>query len=72
MFKVFFISILLSSITSAVCAQSVYPAKGQSPEQQKKDEAECHAWAVDDSGYDPAKPPAAQTPSQPSGPSGAA
>ncbi len=35
----------------------VYPAKGQSPEQQQKDEAECHAWAVQQSGYDPAKPP---------------
>lgn len=42
-------------------AQAVYPAKGQSPEQQKTDEAECYTWAVKQSGYDPAHPPAAAT-----------
>jgi uncharacterized protein YcfJ len=31
----------------------VYPAKGQSAEQQKKDKAECHVWAVDQTGFDP-------------------
>ena len=55
--------------------QFVYPAKGQSPEKQKKDEAECQTWAVKQSGYDPAKPQAAPAPAaapaQPSGPSGA-
>jgi hypothetical protein len=35
----------------------VYPAKGQSPDQQKKDEGECHTWAVQQSKYDPANPP---------------
>ena len=39
--------------------QFVYPAKGQSPGQQKKDEAQCHTWAVQQSKYDPAKPPPA-------------
>jgi hypothetical protein len=39
--------------------QFVYPSKGQSPEQQRKDEGECHVWAVQQSGYDPAKPPPA-------------
>jgi hypothetical protein len=43
---------------TSVSAQSfVYPAKGQSPAQQKKDEGECHVWAVQQSKYDPAKPP---------------
>lgn len=37
--------------------QFVYPAKGQSPEKQKKDEYECHTWAVKQSKYDPANPP---------------
>jgi len=37
--------------------QFVYPAKGQSPEQQKKDEGECHVWAAQQSKYDPTKPP---------------
>ena len=40
-------------------AQSfVYPGKGQSADQQKKDEGECHVWAVQQSKYDPTKPPA--------------
>jgi hypothetical protein len=38
--------------------QHVYPGKGQSPDQQKKDEAECHDWAAQQSHYDPANPPA--------------
>lgn len=32
---------------------TVYPAKEQSIEQQQKDEAECYAWAKEQSGYDP-------------------
>src|SRR6187397_616129 len=36
---------------------AVYPAKGQSPDQQKKDEGECHTWAIQQSKYDPANPP---------------
>lgn len=39
--------------------QMVYPAKGQTPEQQKTDEAQCYTWAVQQSGYDPANPPVA-------------
>jgi hypothetical protein len=31
----------------------VYPAKGQSAEQQKRDRADCHVWAVDQTGFDP-------------------
>jgi len=38
-------------------AQYVYPSKGQTPQQQKKDEGECHTWAVTNSKYDPANPP---------------
>jgi hypothetical protein len=41
----------------ASAQQFVYPAKGQSPEQQKKDEGECHVWAAQQSKYDPTKPP---------------
>ena len=36
-------------------APYVYPAKGQSAEQQKKDEYECHQWAIGQTGYDPVK-----------------
>jgi len=41
----------------ASAQQFAYPAKGQSPEQQKKDEAQCHTWAVEQTKYDPTKPP---------------
>ncbi len=62
-------------VTNASANQVIYPAKGQSPEQQKKDESECSSWAVQNSGYNPANPPVAPAPvqaaPQPSGPSGA-
>ena len=42
---------------SGVAAQQfVYPAKGQSADQQKKDEYDCHQWAVKQTGVDPTKP----------------
>ncbi len=37
----------------------VYPRKGQSQEQQAKDEYECHRWAVGQTGFDPTQPSAA-------------
>ena len=45
------------SISTLHAQQFTYPAKGQSPEQQKKDEAECGKWATGQTGYDPARPP---------------
>lgn len=47
----------LALIGEAEAQQYVYPAKGQSAEQQKSDEAACYSWAVQQSGFDPAKPP---------------
>ncbi len=49
------------ALTAALSAEAgaqqfVYPAKGQSPQQQKSDEAACYSWAVQQSGFDPAKP----------------
>ena len=32
----------------------VYPAKGQSAQQQSRDDAECYAWAKQTTGIDPA------------------
>jgi hypothetical protein len=49
----------------------VYPAKGQSPQQQQKDEFECYQWSVQQTGYDPSKPQqqySAPPPSAPAGP----
>ncbi len=51
-------------------APIVYPAKGQSADQQKKDQGECHTWAVGQSGYDPAHPPQAAAPAPPQGATG--
>ena len=48
-------------IGSAFAQQFVYPAKGRSPDQQKKDEAACHSWAVEQSKFDPSKPPRGQS-----------
>ena len=45
--------------TGAFAQQYVYPAKGQSPDQQKKDESACYQWAVQQTGFDPSKPAAA-------------
>ncbi len=33
---------------------AVYPAQGQSEQQLRRDRYECHAWAVRQSGFDPA------------------
>jgi hypothetical protein len=45
----------LALTVPAVAAQPiVYPAKGQSAQQQKKDDAECYAWAKQTTGIDPA------------------
>ena len=68
--SVLFVSLFcIANLVSA--AHVVYPAKGQTAEQQKQDEAECHTWAIENSGYDPANPPVVAAPAQPSGPSGA-
>ena len=37
----------------------IYPSKGQSQAQQDKDRYECHSWAVQQTGFDPSKPQAA-------------
>jgi len=50
----------------------VYPAKGQSKQQQKKDEFECYTWAVEQSGIDPLNLPKVEAAPVQSGPTGAA
>jgi len=59
--------IMATWTVGASAQQFVYPAKGQTPEQQKKDEASCHQWAVGQTGFDPTKPaaPAAAAPPPP-------
>jgi hypothetical protein len=41
------------SAGARVSAPVIYPAKGQSAQQQDKDRYECHDWARGQSGYDP-------------------
>jgi hypothetical protein len=53
------LALLAGLAFDASAQQFVYPAKGQSPEQQKSAEAACYTWAVQQSGFDPAKPPPA-------------
>jgi hypothetical protein len=51
----------------ALAEQFIYPNKDQTPEQQKKDEFDCHTWAVQQAGYDPiaaSQTPAAQAPTE--------
>jgi hypothetical protein len=55
----------VACIAEASAQQYVYPAKGQSPEKQKSDEAVCHTWAVQQTGFDPAKPPPPQAAAAP-------
>jgi len=50
----------------------VYPAKGQSQGQQKKDEYECYVWAIDQSGIDPLNTPKVEAPTPQTGPTGGA
>src|SRR5436305_2680821 len=45
--------------------QFVYPAKGQSAQQQQKDEYECHGWAVQQTGSDPTKAQTTQQAAKP-------
>jgi hypothetical protein len=59
------LALTFAAVTEAGAEQYVYPAKGQTPQQQKNDEAACHVWAVQRTGFDPAKAPPAQVASKP-------
>jgi hypothetical protein len=54
------VALSVTLLPQAFAQQYVYPAKGQSAQQQKNDEAACYQWAVQQSGFDPAKPPPPQ------------
>lgn len=41
---------------AALAQMYVYPEKGQSAEQQQRDQGECHSWAVQQSGFNPGAP----------------
>jgi hypothetical protein len=52
---------LVAGSAAAQQGMMVYPAKGQSPDQQTKDQSECNQWAIQQSGFNPANPQAAAT-----------
>jgi len=53
------LSLLIALFLPAVASADVYiyPNKGQSAQQQSKDRYECHTWAVQQTGFDPTRPP---------------
>ena len=59
-------SLVVGALSGQALAQGyVYPTKGQSPQQQQQDQADCHGWAMQQTGVNPgAMPP------PPSGPTG--
>jgi hypothetical protein len=55
-----FFALLGAGVASAQSGDMfIYPAKGQSQAQQDKDRYECHSWAVQQTGFDPSMPQAA-------------
>lgn len=42
-----------------------YPTKGQTPQQEQSDKGQCYAWAVQQTGFDPANPQVASPPPPP-------
>ena len=50
---------LLVGFGAAAQKPIVYPAKGQSTQQQNKDDGECYVWAKQNTGIDPLSPPPA-------------
>ncbi|HSD38208.1 MAG TPA: hypothetical protein VLC92_11915 [Rhodocyclaceae bacterium] len=50
------IAVLCLGMATAASAQYAYPSKGQSADQQKKDDYECRSWATGQTGHDPSKP----------------
>ena len=74
MFRLIVVSLVGIAATGYASAQSIssslglapYPSKGQSAQQQSKDEGECYAWAKGQTGIDPVA--VASAPTQETGP----
>jgi hypothetical protein len=49
-------ALALGILTLAVAQPYVYPARGQSTQQQEFDRGQCYSWAVQQTGFDPANP----------------
>lgn len=71
-FIAFVLALWVLSVPFLATAQVfIYPARGQSPEQEQFDRGQCYGWAVQQSGFDPANPqaptPPPPTPGAPQG-----
>jgi len=55
-------ALVLLGPTLAAAQVFIYPARGQSPQQEQFDRGQCYSWAVQQSGFDPAKPQVATAP----------
>ena len=68
------LAVIIGSMASATLCLGqdlfIYPAKGQSQEQQDKDRYECHNWAVQQTGFDPSKTAASYAPASTQAPQG--
>ena len=52
------VPVAIAMLSGVAFAQSyVYPAKGQTPQQQQQDQAQCQTWAMQQSGVNPGAPP---------------
>jgi hypothetical protein len=47
------LSLLWVAVARAQNNPVIYPARGQSPQQQEKDKYECYTWAKNQTGFDP-------------------
>jgi len=55
-------ALLLSLPAPAPAQPFIYPARGQSPQQEQFDRGQCYSWGVQQSGFDPANPQVASGP----------
>ena len=53
------LAVLLTAGTTAAQQMFVFPTQGQTPQQQAQDEGTCNAWAVEQTGFNPATAPTA-------------
>ncbi len=65
---VFALAMLVPFVPFLATAQVfIYPARGQSPQQEQFDRGQCYSWAVQQSGFDPANPQVYTPPPPPPG-----
>ena len=60
-FGIVFTAVALAAATHVAAQVVIYPAKGQSAQQQSKDKFECQEWATQQTGFDPLNVPSGST-----------